>query len=206
MIKKDTVFILGAGASYHYGYPTGEGLIEKVVEMANKLLGYCRNRLESGQVVQYLPDYVSAKCESKSGIKGANAAWRSVIEECEELIKRIETVRPLVIDYFLAWSEKLRPIGKFMVAAVILDCQAKSLRKKHSGSDWYRFIIHKIGSNCDDSTDIFKNNVHFVTFNYDISLEYYLRRSLSSIELFKLSDIDAFLNDKRITHIYGSVG
>ena len=31
MFNRKTVFVLGAGASWHYGYPTGEGLIEKIV-------------------------------------------------------------------------------------------------------------------------------------------------------------------------------
>ena len=189
MIEKDTVFILGAGASCHYGYPTGESLIEQIVKMANKLSAYCGFRLKSGQVVQSIPDYAAAKCGSKSETKGAIAAWNAVIEECEELVKRIETVRPLVIDYFLAWNEKLRPIGKLMIAAVILECETKSLLKEHRWSDWYRFLVHKIASNCNSSADILKNNVHFVTFNYDVSLEYHLWRSLSSIELFKPSDI-----------------
>jgi hypothetical protein len=34
MFTTKTVFILGAGASWHYGYPTGEGLVKKVVEKA----------------------------------------------------------------------------------------------------------------------------------------------------------------------------
>lgn len=205
MIKKDTVFILGAGASCHYGYPTGESLIEDIVGMAGKLSDYCRRRIELVQCVQMLPDYVAAKCDFKSGVNGAVAAWTSVIEECEELVKRIETVRPLVIDYFLAWNEKLSPIGKLMIAAVILDCETKSLLKEHSGNDWYRFLVHKIASNCNSSADILKNNVHFVTFNYDVSLEHHLLRSLSSIDLFKATDIDSFLNDRRISHVYGSI-
>jgi hypothetical protein len=32
--SNSTVFILGAGASWHYGYPTGETLVEKVKEKA----------------------------------------------------------------------------------------------------------------------------------------------------------------------------
>jgi len=30
MFKNPTVFILGAGASWHYGFPTGEDLVRKV--------------------------------------------------------------------------------------------------------------------------------------------------------------------------------
>jgi len=34
MFTSETVFVLGAGASWHYGYPTGEGLVKKVVQKA----------------------------------------------------------------------------------------------------------------------------------------------------------------------------
>jgi hypothetical protein len=34
MFRNKTVFLLGAGASWHYGYPTGEELVRKVIERA----------------------------------------------------------------------------------------------------------------------------------------------------------------------------
>jgi hypothetical protein len=35
MFHVPTVFILGAGASWHYGYPTGEDLVKMVIERAD---------------------------------------------------------------------------------------------------------------------------------------------------------------------------
>jgi hypothetical protein len=32
MFKSPAVFILGAGASWHYGYPTGEYLMKKIID------------------------------------------------------------------------------------------------------------------------------------------------------------------------------
>jgi hypothetical protein len=32
MFTNKTVFILGAGASWHYGYPTGEELVKQVIK------------------------------------------------------------------------------------------------------------------------------------------------------------------------------
>jgi len=37
MFNRKTVFILGAGASWHYGYPTGEELVRKVIAAAASL-------------------------------------------------------------------------------------------------------------------------------------------------------------------------
>jgi hypothetical protein len=36
MFTEPTTFILGAGASWHYGYPTGADLIQKTIENANQ--------------------------------------------------------------------------------------------------------------------------------------------------------------------------
>lgn len=36
MIKRPTVFVLGAGASYPYGFPTGEGLVTEIIGLASK--------------------------------------------------------------------------------------------------------------------------------------------------------------------------
>jgi hypothetical protein len=40
MFTKNTVFILGAGASWHYGYPTGEELVKKVIQKADYACDY----------------------------------------------------------------------------------------------------------------------------------------------------------------------
>jgi hypothetical protein len=141
MIIKNTVFILGAGASRHYGYPTGEELITKVMHMASRLAQYCRNRLNSGQTAQIMPTYVSEKYDAALGVQGAQRGWAAVRDECEALVARLKIVRPLVIDYFLAWNESLGPIGKLIIAAVILECESDTSQPLHN-QDWYRFLVH----------------------------------------------------------------
>jgi hypothetical protein len=222
MFTNPTVFVLGAGASWHYGYPTGADLVERVISMTNRLSDYCHQRLRSGQTMQLIPEYV----EQKSG------NWEGVAEECQSLIERLRSIRPILIDHFLAWNESLRPIGKFMIAAAILECEAIWLRERANQNhrlilanapmkpsdedlkrlditkyhdDWHRFLVHKLAYGCRTSGELFHNNVHFVTFNYDTSLEYHLFRALSSIDLFRPADVEKFLTENRIVHIYGSV-
>ena len=40
MFTNKTVFVLGAGASWHYGCPTGEGLTDSVISMATRLSAF----------------------------------------------------------------------------------------------------------------------------------------------------------------------
>lgn len=230
MFTRETVFVLGAGASWHYGYPTGEGLVESVISMTERLSKYCEARLQSGQVVQVIPNYVTERCDASRGMAGAKLGWEKVRSECDDLIHRLKTVRPLVIDYFLAWNETLRPIGKFMIAAAILECEAIWLRERANQNrrlifdnqpikpsegrlvditkyhdDWYRFVVHKLLYMCRKSADLLDNKVRFITFNYDASLEYHLFRALTSIEFLERDHIVDLLTQDRIVHVYGSV-
>jgi hypothetical protein len=50
-----------------------------------------------------------------------------------------------------------------------------------------------------------KNDVRFITFNYDVSLEQALYQGLRHIQLFDAADIDEFLANDRIMHVYGKV-
>ena len=217
LITNNTVFVLGAGASWHYGYPTGEALVEDVVKMSRLFESYCRNRCSeslSGAALQAVPEYVSEKIDRSWGLKSALQGWEAAANESMSLAERLETVRPLLIDHFLAWNESLRPIGKLMIAAVLLECEASWLHSRRnknrskddkSKDDWYRFITHKIVYNCERSSDIFNNNVKFITFNYDTSLEYVLYNSISSMDLFTAEDVSKFLSEDRIVHVYGAV-
>lgn len=232
MFKNNTVFVLGAGASWHYGYPTGEGLVENVISMAERLLSHCEWRLKSNLLVQLVPKYIAQKIDQSRGFEGARGGWTTTHDECRLLIDRLKTVRPLIIDYFLAWNETLRPIGKLMISAAILECEAMWLNEQANHNrratladapmkpsaedvrridirkyrdDWYRFIVHKLVYGCQESADLLKNDVRFITFNYDTSLEYHLFKALMAMDMLKSSDVEKFLADDRIIHVYGSV-
>ncbi len=43
MFTNKTVFILGAGASWHYGYPTGEDLVKKVIKKSQEMANFFKN-------------------------------------------------------------------------------------------------------------------------------------------------------------------
>ena len=73
-------------------------------------------------------------------------------------------------------------------------------------NDWYRFIIHKLTAGCPDIPTFIQNEVSFITFNYDVSLEYELCRGLSALKrLSQNNTIQTFLGEKRITHVFGRI-
>jgi hypothetical protein len=226
LFEQETIFVLGAGASWHYGYPTGEQLVLDVIEMAESLRSECEHQLKSGYAPA-VPDFVKITHPQQR-----HQYWSELQNQCDDLVRRLKTVRPLVIDYFLGWNPSLRAIGKLLIAAVILKCEAEYFsekanvnRRPNSQRDvenisykeaqrinisafkdnWYRFITHKLASKCAKSADLFGNKVHFITFNYDFSLEEHIFKSLQAIDIFEDADITRFLGEDRISHVYGSI-
>ena len=62
-------------------------------------------------------------------------------------------------------------------------------------------MIHKLLNNCASSEKLQQNKVHFVTFNYDISLEYALYNGLNAMEFLDKKDVQKFLGDDRVLHV-----
>lgn len=227
MFTESTVFLLGAGASWHYGYPTGEALVKKIIQKADYLQKYLEFSTQANH--SFMPAYIA---DMKSAESSANERWLAALIDCMALKSRLEQVNPLVIDYFLGWNPKLQSIGRLLIAWVILECEylfernhgnfnrRETLQNSPLESEriisgkidlqkckdnWCRFIVHQIAINCRRSSDILRNAINFVTFNYDISLERALSKGLNHIELFERADIESFLSGSRLTHIYGKV-
>lgn len=215
MFTKPTVFILGAGASWHYGYPTGPELIYEVSKIGQSFLnalkafsGECsRIRFSSdGDPGRFLPKYIIKKME---GIEEPSfmPAIEETISECEVLIDRIRQVDPLVIDYFLDNNETLQDLGKLLISFVILSSDKifeKGTVARERGN-WCRYIIHHMMMGCNNPEEFLEENrVKFVTFNYDLSLEKNLYQSLSENDFFPDKDvINTFLGEDRVVHVYG---
>jgi hypothetical protein len=227
MFTTKTAFILGAGASWHYGYPTGEQLVKKIIEKAAYASAYFEFSAQHS-------NHLRPEClvEMASPDVPLQQQWTGVLQQCELLKAGLQQVNPLVIDYFLGWNPKVSVIGLLLIAWVILECEhnqllnrgnlnrretltnspfeaerikANTVDLKKYKDDWCRFVIHQLAINCKSSSDLFKNDITFITFNYDISLERAIYQGLRHIELFRSEDIEKFLSGGRILHVYGKV-
>lgn len=232
MFNDETVFILGAGASWHYNCPTGEELIRQVQEHAKTWEEHARSRgfKESLLSPETSPpryfNHLNANCEQ---------ALTEFQKQCAALSNKISQVNPLVIDYFLAQNQDLQDIGKLFISYELLireqeykhTCKHANRNRKrclenspylnekrHADGfdiqgckdDWYRFLIDAIASNCTTSSDILRNKVCLVTFNYDVTLEYRLARAINQIQLFTEEDKKTFFtNPDLVLHVYGQV-
>lgn len=164
-----------------------------------------RNVRFSGHSSQYIPSYITDKFPPDK-IDQFPDVYRKTLAECDELIKRIKAVDPLVIDYFFSYNRSLADIGKFLISLAILNCQRSPSVHEKLGN-WCRYLIHHLMMGCENPDQFIESNkVSFVTFNYDNSLRNNILVGLKENEFFANTQIvEEFLSDDRILHVYGNI-
>jgi hypothetical protein len=197
MFEQETVLVLGAGASCHYGYPTGDGLIDDI--RATIFSDSFDDRYEG----EFTPFEIT---------------------ECKELHELLSFFDPLSIDTFLSqhsYNKILVEAGKHLIAHQILVSEnpekLERRDRQQERGNWYRFLLNDLfapppGQNlefvinklADKTADI---PVKIITFNYDISLEFYLHSRLGKSGFLK-DNIPIILErlNKNIIHVYGKIG
>ncbi len=104
-----------------------------------------------------------------------------------------------------------------MIVYCLLKCEDTSKfqfkNKTNSEGDnhdnWYRYLLNDIISGCENNpSNINNNKLKIVTFNYDMSLDFYLYEKIQSIEVFKGDIGDEFISrmlNEGITHVLWSI-
>jgi hypothetical protein len=108
------------------------------------------------------------------------------------------------VDAFVEHRSDFLDIGKAALACALLPYESNDLfGEKYDAENWYAHVFKsmnaKIGA-------FHLNKVHFITFNYDRSLEHYFLTSL--MHSYGLSEDGAAEKVKRIPilHVYGQLG
>ena len=178
MIKTKTLFILGAGASKPFGYPTGIELREIILRMS------------------VLPDVVSALTPVNE-----ESTWyeKSVLKFISEFLKS----SVYSIDYFLEKRPEFTEIGKMSIAACLIGYEKDQELRNHANGNWYMYLYDRLKSSFEDFD---KNNISFITFNYDRSLEQFFHNALKSTFNKSNQECADKLKEIPIVHLYGHIG
>jgi len=165
MIEIETVFILGAGSSHPYGYPTGKELRTYICDdFAGEIDGVF----------------------NRSGIEGRIAASTYQVDDFSKAFKNSNT---RTIDLFLSRNQNYSEIGRLAIVLSLLRSERESTFGggiKSPDQDWYDLLFHMMTHtlNRSDSYKSFEQNkVTFITFNYDRSLEHFLYMSLKTLSV-----------------------
>lgn len=215
MIDKKTVFVLGAGASCPYGYPSGSEL--------RRLILYNEGSFNGGFLDSYI-NFVNSNNLDPSTRKSKLKQVQQFIETFKGAVKSI--------DVFIANNPKSAPAGKYIIAFEIFRAEQESRfreeiqlgkewleshdNKKYvrgragfHGDDWYCYLFKRITDSLvgrDALPDFSNGNISFITFNYDRSLEYFFYDSLRCLYSEVAEDrIVQALDHLKILHVYGNI-
>lgn len=180
MIKDSLVFVLGAGASIPYSFPSG-------VELRREI---CAAIADNNWIVTTLRDQLSIPPNEVKDF--ARAFLRSNITS---------------IDSFLTKRPEFTDLGKLAIAASLCVRESPQLMENETNEDhWYRALWNALIEGCSSARDIGGNPVKFVSFNYDRSLEYFLYQAAKNT--FGVDDKTAFeaIAKLQIVHVYGELG
>lgn len=196
MIKKNTVFVLGAGASAPYGFPCGDGLVKKILEGLSS----------PATQQQWFASLVSAGTLSDHAVRTFEDRLRGA-------------GRP--IDQFLQDHPKYKKIGKLAIARVLMPCE-DDLMLEHDrpgpkynkgGQLWYWHCFEQMRrsrsrTSTSGGCQLESNNLSVITFNFDRSFERQLFRFAQENCVPDRSRTDAARVAQRIPvyHIHGQLG
>ncbi|MBI3481063.1 MAG: hypothetical protein HY016_12025 [Nitrosomonadales bacterium] len=182
MIKTPTVFVLGAGASMPFGFPSGAML---------------RNSICKATAGDTHTD-LKAAFENKFGIgKQETRCFGDTFQR-----SNIGT-----IDEFLGRNPHFMEIGKLAIAYYLCGYEnPDAVRRLDNDDNWYSALWKVLTDGIDTADDLARNQVKFISFNYDRSLEFFLHDSTKNT--FGVTDAQAFKAWAKIdiSHVYGLLG
>ncbi len=258
MFNKETLFILGAGASVPYGYPVGTKLITDIItDMGDKIL-LPINSLQSGRMLEIVgdPKYSFNKNDAahdnyydldkfigpfdditkkklledgrllRCSQENADEHYYQLapydlyettidnIKQFRELKVALRAFNPISIDTFLRDNPSHAVAGKIMINYSLLKKEQLKEFEIENQDDWYRYLLNDMSSQSGVNPEsLLQNKVSFITFNYDLSLDYYLYNRLLQIEQFQAEtggkqigkQFWETLSKERIKHVYGQL-
>ena len=177
MFSQSTVLVLGAGASFPYGFPLGKQLKESITDFTvNTNIAECKQMQELGHSEPEILEFHTSLARSDN-----------------------ET-----IDAFLEDRPSLRRIGTFAIAQVLMRAETEENLYIPPRRDWYPILYRELDLKHPDITPLVSG---IVTFNYDRSLEHYLTETTNrTFEGKKRDAALTKLSHIPIIHVHGSFG
>ena len=186
-----TVFILGAGASLPYGYPTARGLRNDIINKFRQVLTDCSNYLNKDQFI-----------------------LNDVIEILVPIIKQFEESNTESIDLFLTRTEDQSKIttGTQLIWLFIFWYEHNFVNNKtkiEPSNDWYFDFYNRLTEGITSKSklgELENSQINFITFNYDRSLENYLFESFkNAFTLGYEQTTELIYKSFNFYHVYGKI-
>jgi hypothetical protein len=207
VLKNETVFVVGAGASKEFGFPVGAELAIRISEKLNVLFDDWGQRITAGDASLF--QNVARGRDARATQK---AAW----------LIRDGIILANSIDDFLdihRHDEEVVRYGKAAVVKCILEAERSSklffeqshsrtsIDFKASADTWLVKLMRLLGKQLPkaDRKKIFEKCT-FVVFNYDRSIEHFFVHALQRVYDIDLNEALDIVGGAKIFHAYGATG
>lgn len=183
-----TAFVLGAGASMPYGFPSGQTLCDIIkLELRPAHEQLCNMQVEPQAYEMFREELKSA---GRTSVDAFLESRPDLLELGKLAIGLVLLPRERQHNLFDDWPYHRLQLGK---------------PKKTAGGHWYEALFNMLTQGCRfEEIDLTRLGV--ITFNYDRSLEHYLFTALKH----SYDKTDAETSDKLsalpIVHVHGSLG
>jgi hypothetical protein len=176
MSDETILFVLGAGASAPFGFPTGADLRDSIIAgLESSDASLRRNLLELGYEDGQVDDFRDRFQRSTVG----------------------------TIDQFLEHNVDHLSIGRSAMAVELVRREDASRLFEKVRGNWYALLAQQVFG---QRSHLENSRVGFVTFNYDRSLEHFLFTSLKYRYDLDEDEAASFVNSMSIDHVYGKLG
>ncbi len=189
MFKTQTVFILGAGTSVPFGFPSGEMLL----------------RILTGAVSREDNSTDRKVVEQHRNLKRLLDTTTTDKTFTAEFMAKLAASSTPSIDTWLSQNLECMSFGKIAIAAVIANAEHFASSHVYEPDDWYKWLINKMLRNTQTIAQFLDNKVSFITFNYDRLLEWRLGQFINNFYRDEKKIKDAAIDNlcKRIVHVHG---
>jgi hypothetical protein len=210
MIKLDTTFVVGAGASVDYGFPLGEQLTKQIAEALN-----FKGGSSNSQAKELIRNAIMVGCQRPD----VQRDFRQLFGQARALQAALTTASS--IDAFLENhpdTPDFELLGKIAIAACLAVAEHGSdLRSRHPGetidlarveNSWLARLFKTViapGVPRASVERIF-DHVSFIVFNYDRCIEHYFEHAIASHFMLDLPTAATIVQKHlRIVHPYGDL-
>ncbi len=204
MIKKNTVIILGAGASSPYKYPLGSGLKTSILQVANLNSNALNNKYQQSKSAHNVSSNLNLTQY------GADALLDYLIlnknfdpNDLRNFYLDFMGSSKPSIDTFLECRQELLNIGKIFIAYSIFQCENRNNLFNNDVHNWYKYLMNEISSSWENLS---KNKLGIITYNYDRSLETFMTSDLKHTYRKTLLESIQKINETiMIKHVHGMI-
>lgn len=210
MFIKKTLIVVGAGASNEVDIPTGEGLKNRIAQMANIKFRGGVEMVSGDKMI-----YEAVQQLSNRNLPTVNSylqAGRIIHDAMPQAIS---------IDNFIdshQGNKEIEIVGKLSIVKAILDAErhckfildsSRTSKLNFEGvkDTWFNSFVQLLGQNCRaEQVQERLSKIQFIVFNYDRCIEHYLYHYLQNYYNISEGKAAEIVSSIKIYHPYGTVG